>query len=100
VTVEVSRYRQLRPTPITQCRRKELQPAARCWKTTFDRAVEIDSNKAAAFFITIRQRQRNDVWTSRFRPSCEDSAEAILARVIKLCRRNNLFVNSADLFFH
>src|ERR1044072_4781961 len=66
VTLEVSGYRELGPTPIAQRRRIELQPSARRRKAALDFAIDLDAGQAASIFVAIRKRERNDVWPRGF----------------------------------
>src|SRR6185312_14721807 len=99
VTLEVSRNRELGPTPVAQRRRVKLQPSARCWKTALNCSLDVDAGESTSIFVTIRNRKGNDVWSSRFRRAREDSSETILLEIVQLSGRNCLFVNSTNLLF-
>src|SRR6185369_3544311 len=68
-------------------------------ETTFDLSIDVDAGESTPVSIAIRQRKRNDVWSSRFRRAREDSPERIFMDVVQLVASDSFVVNLSDLLF-
>src|SRR5690349_14835317 len=100
MALEIHGNRQLWPTPVRQSGRVEFEFAAWCREAASNLTVDIDAGEAAAFLITIRKRQRNDVWTSGFWSASKDPAEVVLVRIVELFSGDEFVVDLADLLFY
>src|SRR6267378_4009929 len=96
VTLDVSWNRIFTPAPLSQGPGKELEPAARGREAPFDFAIDFHTNKSTALFVSVRTRNRHDIWRRRFRGASEHTTQMIFANVFELCTRHDLFVDRAD----
>ena len=84
MALDVSRNRKLRPAPVGEGARVELQTTARRWKSAFDFVADSDANQPSSLIVAVRTGNWNYVWRSRFRRAGEHAAARIFTNVFEL----------------
>src|SRR6266480_2650041 len=82
VAFEITRNCMFRPAPCGEGVRIKLQPATRRREAALYLSVNFNSDKAPAFFITIRGRDRHYVYGGRFGRASQDAAKTVFTNVV------------------
>ena len=93
MAARVPRHGKLRPSPLGQRPRPELEPPRRRRKTLPDHAVHLDAHPAPPFLVPVERRQRHHIRRWRRRRPCERPPGFVNAHVVELALRHTLLVD-------